>query len=85
MAETVGVEVRYFAAAADAAGTEKETVSLPGDADLAHLSALLTEAHGSKLADILRVSAFLVGEELTRDRTVLVGPRVDVLPPFAGG
>ncbi|GGG05942.1 putative molybdenum cofactor biosynthesis protein D2 (MoaD2) / thiamineS [Rhodococcoides trifolii] len=77
--------MRYFAAAADAAGTEKETVSLPDGADLAQLSAVLSDSHGSKLAEILSVSAFLVGDDLTRDRSVVVGPRVDVLPPFAGG
>jgi molybdopterin converting factor small subunit len=85
VAETIGVEVRYFAAAADAAGTEKETITVPVGADLAHLSTLLSDSHGDTLAGILRVCAFLVGDELTRDRTTLVGPRVDVLPPFAGG
>ncbi|MGW4094312.1 MoaD/ThiS family protein, partial [Nocardia sp. NPDC004750] len=29
--------------------------------------------------------AYLVGDELTRDPAVALSPRVDVLPPFAGG
>jgi molybdopterin synthase sulfur carrier subunit len=33
----------------------------------------------------LRVSAFLVGDDLTRDPSATFGDRVDVLPPFAGG
>jgi hypothetical protein len=34
---------------------------------------------------MLAVCAYLVGDELTRDTSVILPPRVDVLPPFAGG
>jgi molybdopterin synthase sulfur carrier subunit len=79
------VEVRYFAGAADAAGCEKETFDLPADRNLAAVEAAVLARHGGRIADVLRVSAYLVGDELTRDRATTIGDRVDVLPPFAGG
>lgn len=79
------VEVRYFAGAADASGCEKETYELPFGSDLAALKAAVLDRHGESMSDVLRVSAFLVGEDLTRDVTATFGDRVDVLPPFAGG
>ncbi|WP_432794133.1 MoaD/ThiS family protein [Rhodococcus ruber] len=86
MAETTtGIEVRYFAAAADAAGVEKETVALPPTADLGALMAALVDRHGAEMARVLSVAAFLVDSELTRDLGRAAGPAVDVLPPFAGG
>lgn len=92
-----GIEVRYFAAAADAAGRDEETVELPAGADLAALRALLLDRYGADMQRVLSVAAFLVEGagpggaggpvqgELTRDLTHPVGSRVDVLPPFAGG
>lgn len=90
---TIGVEVRYFAAAADAAGREKETVELASGADLAALRTLLIDRYGADMQRVLSVAAYLVepgaagaGEgELTRDLHHPAGSRVDVLPPFAGG
>jgi molybdopterin converting factor small subunit len=79
------VEVRYFAGAADAAGCNAETFDLPTGSSLATLKAAVQERHGSELDDVLRVSAFLVGDDLTRDLTSTFGDRVDVPPPFAGG
>lgn len=91
--QTVKVEVRYFAAAVDAAGCEKETLDLAVGADIATLREALSERHGADMARVLGVAAFLVepgapgaGDgELTRDPAAAVGTRVDVLPPFAGG
>ena len=89
-----GVEVRYFAAAIDAAGCDKETGELDASAhgsvaDLGALKAALIDRHGAAMERVLTVAAFLVGEgadaELTRDLTFPAGRRVDVLPPFAGG
>lgn len=85
-----GIEVRYFAAAADAAGREKETVDLAVGSDLAALRAALIERHGADMERVLSVAAYLVepgagGGELTRDLTYPAGTKVDVLPPFAGG
>ncbi|MEZ5153857.1 MoaD/ThiS family protein [Rhodococcus zopfii] len=87
--QVTGIEVRYFAAAVDAAGREKETVELAPPADLGALKAALIERHGPGMERVLTVAAFLVGAgpdaELTRDLTRPAGDRVDVLPPFAGG
>lgn len=86
-----GIEVRYFAAAADAAGCEKDTIELPAGADLGALRTVLVERYGPGMDRVLSVAAFLVDSgdgadgELTRDLTQPAGPRVDVLPPFAGG
>ncbi|WP_226438347.1 MULTISPECIES: MoaD/ThiS family protein [Rhodococcus] len=92
-----GIEVRYFAAAADAAGRDKETVDLPRGADLGALRAALLDRYGTDMRRVLSVAAYLVEPagpggspsgvqgELTRDLTHPVGSRVDVLPPFAGG
>lgn len=85
MAEISGVSVRYFAAAADAAGCAKETLALPPAADLAQLRSTLIDKYGPDMERVLSVAAFLVESELTRDLTRSAGPRVDVLPPFAGG
>lgn len=79
------VEVRYFAGAADASGCAAETFDLPVGSDLAALKAAVARRHGEKVADVLRVSAFLIGDDLTRDPTATFGDRVDILPPFAGG
>ncbi|AKE90595.1 MULTISPECIES: MoaD/ThiS family protein [Rhodococcus] len=86
MGETVtGIEVRYFAAAADAAGVEKETVALAPSVDLGTLKTALIDRHGAEMARVLSVAAFLIDSELTRDLGRAAGPTVDVLPPFAGG
>ncbi|WP_072807365.1 MoaD/ThiS family protein [Rhodococcoides yunnanense] len=79
------VEVRYFAGAADASGCTAETFDLQEGSDLAALKAAVLHRHGDALEDVLRVSAFLVGENLTRDLSATFGDRVDILPPFAGG
>ncbi|QCQ93916.1 MoaD/ThiS family protein [Rhodococcus sp. SGAir0479] len=79
------VEVRYFAAAAEAAERPDEVLSLPADADLADLRSVLVERYGPRMEKILAVAAYLVDSELTRDPARPVGAQVDVLPPFAGG
>lgn len=89
VAGTVGavrdVEVRYFAAAAEAAGRAEETLTVPTTADLSALREVLVARYGRRMEKILAVAAYLVDAELTRDQTRPVGERVDVLPPFAGG
>lgn len=79
------VEVRYFAGAADASGCVKETFDVPPGSELGVLKDAVLARHGESIADVLRVSAFLVGDELTRDLNTTFGDRVDILPPFAGG
>lgn len=74
--------VRYFAAAAEAAGTDAE------DRDEATLTALreaVVREHPA-LADILPRCAVMVdGVRSDDDRPLTDAELIDVLPPFAGG
>ena len=79
------VEVRYFAAIADAVGKNTESLDLPAGATVADLRATLAATYGSDIDGLVGVCAFLIGDELTRDPTTMLRDRVDVLPPFAGG
>ena len=80
------ITIRYFAAAAAAAGTEQEIWDRPET--LAQLRTQLIDAHGTEMAQVLRAGSFLVNGVVRRDAGEL-GPTgeltVDVLPPFAGG
>lgn len=82
---STGIEVRYFAAAMDAASVAIETIALPHSTSLGALKSTLIDRHGAAMARVLSVAAFLIDSELTRDVDQAVGPRIDVLPPFAGG
>ncbi|MEV6275556.1 MoaD/ThiS family protein [Nocardia sp. NPDC051832] len=79
------VEIRYFAAIADAVGKASETLDLPAAATIADLRTVLADTYGPDLDKMLGVCAYLIGDELTRDPSTALTPRVDVLPPFAGG
>ncbi|NNH74168.1 MoaD/ThiS family protein [Nocardia uniformis] len=79
------VEVRYFAAIADAVGKDKESLDLPPGSTIADLRTRLITTYGPDLDKMLNVCAYLVGDELTRDATTPLPARIDVLPPFAGG
>ena len=81
MAEVV--TVRYFAAAADAAGRLDETV--PAVKTVGALRTLLVEKYGEPMARVLASGSFLVDGVVSRDDSRPIGARVDVLPPFAGG
>lgn len=76
--------VRYFAAAAEAAGLEHEEIAMPGGT-VGDLRALLGRRHGEAMIRVLRAGAFLVDGAVERDDDVPLGDVVDVLPPFAGG
>lgn len=77
------VLVRYFAAAAEAAGREEE--SLAGVATVGELRGLLSTRYGSAMDRVLASGSFLVDGIVSRDDSRTIGTRVDVLPPFAGG
>lgn len=85
------VHVRYFAAAAEAAGTSHETVELAAGSTGADLVASLRSAHGEQLGRVLAISSLLVDGVVAEDLSRPISPsdgrsvRVDVLPPFAGG
>mgnify|MGYP001385360920 CR=1 FL=1 len=76
--------VRYFAAAAEAAGTDQEQVSA---GTIESLVAGLVAKHGSALELVLRRSSLLHEGRYVSDPAVSLSPDavVDVLPPFAGG
>jgi sulfur-carrier protein len=75
-------EVRYFAAAAEAAGTDAESLDA---ATVGELRALLEARYGEPMLRVLRSGSFLVDGVVSRDPARALGARVDVLPPFSGG
>ncbi|RLY94387.1 molybdopterin synthase sulfur carrier subunit [Kocuria tytonicola] len=85
--------VRYFAAAAAAAGTDEEHVSTSTVLNRTDLEQLLVTLHpvapeGERtLAQVLPRCSLLVDGITARDPATPLAPgaTVDVLPPFAGG
>ena len=81
------VEIRYFAGAADAAGTPRTAVDAPPGASVAQV--LASAADGNEaLGRVLPVCSVLLDGVVHRDLDVpfFVGVHaIDVLPPFAGG
>ena len=45
----------------------------------------LVEKYGEPMRKVLASGSFLVDGLVSRDDTVRIGARIDVLPPFAGG
>jgi molybdopterin converting factor small subunit len=76
--------VRYFAAAAEAAGRADEVWDEPA-ATVGELRAALVERYGAAMSRVLETGSFLVDGVVSRDPARPLGERVDVLPPFAGG
>lgn len=83
MGEPIEVTVRYFAAAADAAGREEEILRVAPTAGA--LRAELAERYGPAMTRVLAAGSLLVDGVVTRDAARPLLARVDVLPPFAGG
>ncbi|MFI7494764.1 MoaD/ThiS family protein [Kocuria sp. M4R2S49] len=88
------MQVRYFAAARAAAGTEAETVPLDGPAlPRREVEAMLVARHPQPLpgrpplAEVLARSSFLLDGVACPDPQALVPADavLDVLPPFSGG
>ena len=75
------VLVRYFAAAAEAAGREEEHVTA---STVGELRGTLLASYPA-LAAVLEKGSFLVDGVVTRDPTRTITARVDILPPFSGG
>lgn len=82
----MGVTVRFFAAARDAAGTDTAILRLPegstvGDA-LCELS-----GQSDKMALVLQKCSYLADGVAVRERTTVLRAHqtLDVLPPFSGG
>lgn len=76
--------VRYFAAAAEAAGVPAEELAA---STLGQLRQAMVAAHGPELARVLERCSVLVDGVTTTAPGASVGgdALVDVLPPFAGG
>ena len=79
------VVVRYFAAAAEAAGVREEQLEVDSDATVGTLRALLSARYGPAMDRVLRSGSFLVDRVVVRDPSLPLGAAVDVLPPFSGG
>lgn len=76
-------EVRYFAAAAEAAGRQGESLAA---STIDELKALMIDRHGEALERVLTRCSLLVDGVATDPHTALGDDAVvDVLPPFAGG
>jgi molybdopterin synthase sulfur carrier subunit len=75
--------VRYFAGAAQAAGTEAEQLAAR---TVGELRTLMLAAHGDELAQVLGRCSILVDGVRSEDSAPIApSDVVDVLPPFAGG
>lgn len=84
---TLSVTLRYFAAAADAAGRPEERLDLPAGTTLAGLREQLA-GRGLEMARVVPICSFLVNSVSTPTDSLTPladGDAVDVLPPFAGG
>lgn len=79
------VSVRYFAAAAEAAGREQELLSFESAPTVGDVHDRLLESYGQPMERVLRSGSFLVDGLVTRDHARSAGLAVDVLPQFAGG
>jgi sulfur-carrier protein len=79
------LDVRLFARARDAAGSERVTVELPPDARVADLRSALA-AHSPNLRAIAPCLLVAVGKDYADDR-VLLSPQAEVacFPPVSGG
>ncbi|GAA1454531.1 MoaD/ThiS family protein [Nesterenkonia lacusekhoensis] len=88
-AVTVGmVTVRFYAGAAEAAGTEERQLALSEDQGLDEFLARLPELiEAPSLERVCSRSSFLVNGVRTKREsgTLSPGDQLDVLPPFAGG
>lgn len=78
------MQVRYFAAAADAAGRRDETLEVDGSTVGALRTALLAR-YGEPMERVLRTGSILVDGVVSRDPARPLGAAADVLPRFSGG
>ncbi|ROS26167.1 MoaD/ThiS family protein [Cellulomonas sp. PhB150] len=76
------ITVRYFAAAAEAAGVDTEQVAAGSAGEVA---AALVARHPALGAVLGRCALLADGVRVEGDGLVAAGATLDVLPPFAGG
>ncbi|MEW2478413.1 MoaD/ThiS family protein [Mycobacterium sp. NPDC049093] len=82
----MAVTVRYFAAAAAAAGVDAETLDLAKDSTIATLVEHLS-GRDAELGRVLKRCSYLADGVAVRDmgKPISTQQTIDVLPPFAGG
>lgn len=85
-ATAVHVTVRFFAAAAAAAGSEARSLALRPGATVADAICELS-GQSDEMALVLRKCSYLRDGVAVRDQGTVLnqGQTLDVLPPFAGG
>ncbi|MGH3449524.1 MAG: MoaD/ThiS family protein [Haloechinothrix sp.] len=83
----VELQVRYYASARAAAGTEGETITVPEGASVADVLSELRSRHSDQLSRVFSAASFLLNGVVVRlqSQAVSDGAQLDVLPPFAGG
>lgn len=83
---TTTITVRFFAGAAEAAGTGHASLEVPEGATVDTVVATLRDGAGERLTKVLDVATWLLdGRRTEGSATVPAGATVDCLPPFAGG
>ncbi|MGV0784031.1 MoaD/ThiS family protein [Mycolicibacterium sp. XJ775] len=82
----MAVTVRYFAAAAAAAGVDTETLGLAQGSTIATLVEHLS-GRDTELGRVLKRCSYLADGVAVRDmgKPISTHQTIDVLPPFAGG
>ena len=82
----VSVDILYFAATRDLAGTDQERRELPAELDDVALRAVLTAAH-PRLAGLLPACRFAVDEEIVPPGAMRLrdGACLALIPPVSGG
>ena len=82
----VPVTVRFFAAAAAAAGRESVTLTLAGGSCVQDLVSELS-GQSDKMALVIQKCSILCDGVAVRDRRIVLAAHqtLDVLPPFSGG
>ncbi len=80
------IDVRYFAAARELAGTDHDVLTLSGDAmRVSDVLALLAARHARLAPLVARMRLAVNGELAFGEDVVRAGDEVSVLPPVAGG
>lgn len=82
----IPITVRFFAAAAAAAGRESMALTLPTGASV-HDAVCELSGQSDEIALVIQKCSFLCDGVAVRDRALVLIPHqtLDLLPPFAGG
>ncbi|MFT4086093.1 MAG: MoaD/ThiS family protein [Gordonia sp. (in: high G+C Gram-positive bacteria)] len=78
------VAVTYFAALVDLTGRRTETFDV-ASRTVGELRSALARRYPGTVAELAQLCVVLSGDALLRRDDDVIGARVDLLPPFAGG